>query len=195
VKLRSLLPVLVLVLIAAPAFADRRPHESAKEYTARLESELAACHDQRSTHHWGKMQTRNLRTGRFVGTKHDTVFMTREVRVEVPAEPEAPALSSANFSDRVRNGLELYGGYRWDHEEDCPSCRSCVVSPPPPTSSQVDPFVLGVQERLPLDPSWALQGRIERDMLNKDGDFVQAAHLNYAVTLHWAPLRRVKHGS
>jgi hypothetical protein len=53
----------------------------------------------------------------------------------------------------------------------------------------VDPFFLGVQQRIPINEYYAIQLRLDRDVIDH-GDFVDAPHWNGAVSLNWAPFRR-----
>ena len=81
-----------------------------------------------------------------------------------------------------KSGFELVAGFRWDRELECPT-STC-----PQLTRQVDPFFLGLQERLPLNEYFTLQARVDRDIWH-EGEFQEAPHWNGAVSLNWAPWR------
>lgn len=85
-----------------------------------------------------------------------------------------------------QKGFEVVAGFRWDRIQDCPTLEA-----PDPEPEYCDPTFLGIQERLPLNEYFTLQLRLDRDVIDNSGRFIQAPHWNGAVTVHWAPWKRL----
>lgn len=97
-------------------------------------------------------------------------------RCETPAVPSKPALNA------FQEGFEVTFGFRWDRIEACPTLEE-----PKPEPEYCDPTFIGVQQRIPLNKSLTLQARLDRDIVDNSGNFIQAPHWNGAVQLNWAP--------
>lgn len=82
-----------------------------------------------------------------------------------------------------RSGFEVVAGFRWDRVIDCPTYEC-----PKPVAHQDDPFFLGLQQRLPLNEYFTLQGRLDRDVW-EHGELMEKPHWNGAVQINWAPMR------
>lgn len=97
--------------------------------------------------------------------------------VAVPA-----AAKTKGYPNCFQNGFEFVAGFRWDREVACPTLEE-----PDPKPEYCDPVFLGLQQRLALNEYFTLQARLDRDVIDNSGRFIQTPRWNAAVSLNWAP--------
>jgi hypothetical protein len=182
--LKKLVALLALLLVATPSFAGSA---SLKQENARLKAELAECHKHHSHHSRRAQSKRHATEGRVTETARREVVVGRLEQVAPVCVPEQRAAYSSTSSsscvwDAVRDGFGLTAGFRWDREQGCPSCPTCTPAPPTVThhETQVDPFFVGAELRLPLASRVDAFGNIDRD-------FVEAPHWSARVGLSVRP--------
>jgi len=95
--------------------------------------------------------------------------------------PQANGGQAGGLYGALVDGFRITGGFRWDRA--CPETRCSSGRPPLNHPNNVDPFFVGLEERLPINSALELGGNFDRD-------FTDAPHWNARIYLAAHPWRR-----